>query len=65
MLHRGDAYPTAQLYPGGGRIDGFNGEVTRQVDSFSRLGLVLAHWRAPSGFGDRTRAQLWWRVAFR
>ena len=65
MLHHGDAYPTAQLYPGGGRIDGVNGEVAWQVDPRSRLGLVLAHWREPSGFGDRTRAQLWWRVALR
>ena len=63
MLHRGDAYPTAQLYPGGGRISGVNGEVAWQVDAASRLGLVLANWRDPSG--ERTRAQLWWRVAFR
>ena len=65
MLHHGDAYPTAQLYPGGGRLDGVNGEVTWQVDQGSRVGLVLAHWRGPSGFGDRTRAQLWWQGAFR
>jgi hypothetical protein len=63
MLHRGDAYPTAQLYPGGGRISGVNGEVAWQLDAVSRLGLVLAYWRDPSG--ERTRAQLWWRVAFR
>jgi len=63
MVHRGDAYPTAQFYPGGGRISGVNGEAAWQVDAVSRLGLVLAYWRDPSG--ERTRAQLWWRVAFR
>jgi len=63
MLHRGDAYATAQFYPGGGRICGVNGEASWQVDAASRLGLVLAYWRDPSG--ERTRAQLWWRVAFR
>ena len=53
MLHRGDAYPTAQLYPGGGRISGVNGEVAWQVDAqrASRPGSgVLARSR----FGDRT-----------
>jgi hypothetical protein len=63
MLHRGDAYATAQFYPGGGRISGVNGEVAWQVDPTSRLGLVLAYWRDP--LGERTRAQLWWRFAFR
>jgi len=62
MLHRGDAYATAQLYPGGGRLSGVNGEVAWQVDARTRLGLVLAYWRDP--FGDRTRAQLWWQIAF-
>jgi hypothetical protein len=53
MLHRGDAYPTAQLYPGGGRIGGVNGEVAWQVDAASRLGLVLAYWRDPSATDAR------------
>lgn len=63
MFHRGDAYPTAQLYPGGGRLGGVNGEVAWQLDSRSRLGLAMTYWREPQG--ERTRAQLWWRFAFR
>ena len=63
MVHRGDAYATAQLYPGGGRLAGVNGEATWQVDASSRLGVAVAYWRDP--LGERTRAQLWWRVAFR
>jgi Capsule assembly protein Wzi len=61
MLHRGYAYATAQLYPGGGRLAGLDGEVAWQIDARSRVGLALACWRDPSG--ERTRAQLWWRIA--
>jgi hypothetical protein len=61
MLHRGNAYATAQLYPGGGRLAGLDGEVAWQIDARSRVGLALACWRDPSG--ERTRAQLWWRIA--
>ena len=63
MLHRGDAYSTATLYPGGGRLSGVNGELAWQLDSRSRLGLAMTHWRDPRG--EWTRAQLWWRFAFR
>jgi len=63
MLHHGNAYPTAQVYPGGGRLDGVNGEVAWQLDERSRLGLAASHWRDPQG--TQTRAQLWWRFAFR
>jgi hypothetical protein len=63
MLHHGKAYQTAQLFPGGGGLDGVNGELAWQRDARSRLGLAIAHWREPQG--KRTRAQLWWRFAFR
>ena len=63
MLHRGDAYATSQLYPGGGRLSGADAELAWQVDSAARVGLQLAYWRDP--FGASTRAQLWWRYAFR
>ena len=63
MLHRGDAYPTATLYPGGGPLSGADAALVWQVDAASRVGFELAHWRDPEG--QRTRAQLWWRYAFR
>lgn len=63
MLHHGSAYQSAQLYPGGGHLEGVNGEVAWQVDPRSRVGLAVAHWREPQA--KKTRAQLWWRFAFR
>ena len=63
MLHHGDAYPTATLYPGGGSLNGGNAALNWQIDAASRIGLELAHWRDPGG--TWTRAQLWWRYAFR
>ena len=47
MLHRGDAYATAQFYPGGGRISGVNGEVAWQVEPRRGSASVLAYWRDP------------------
>jgi hypothetical protein len=63
MLHQGDAYPTATLYPGGGRLYGGNAALAWQIDPASRVGIELAHWRDPGG--EWTRAQVWWRYAFR
>ena len=63
MLHRGDAYATSQLYPGGGRLTGEDGEVAWQIDPASRIGLQVTRWRDP--FATRTRAQVWWRRSFR
>lgn len=63
MLHRGSAYATSQLYPGGGRLAGANAEVAWQVTPESRLGLALTWWRDP--IETRTRVQLWWQLAFR
>ena len=63
MLHHGDAYPSATLYPGGGRLYGGNAALNWQIDPASRVGMELAHWRDPGG--TWTRAQLWWRYAFR
>ena len=62
-VHRGDDYVTSQLYPGGGRLSGEDGEIAWQMDPDSRIGLQVARWRAP--FATRTRAQLWWRRSFR
>jgi len=61
MLHRGSAYPTAQRWPGGGRISGANAEVAWQVTPDARLGFALMYWRDP--LETRTRAQLWLQVA--
>ena len=63
MLHRGDAYPSATLYPGGGRLYGGDAALAWQIDPASRVGIELSHWRDPGG--TWTRAQLWWRYAFR
>jgi len=63
MLHDGYAYPTATLYPGGGKLYGGDAALVWQVDSASRVGIELAHWRDPGG--TWTRAQLWWRYSFR
>ena len=63
MLHHGDAYPTATLYPGGGTLYGGNAALNWQVDRASRVGIELAHWRDPGG--TWTRAQVWWRYSFR
>ena len=58
MLHRGDAYPTAQLYPGGGRISGVNAKsrgrsTPLRVSAWcSRTGAIpRANGRAPSSGG--------------
>lgn len=63
MVHRGDAYVTSQLYPGGGRLSGEDVEVAWQMDPGSRIGLQVMRWRDP--LATRTRAQLWWRRSFR
>ena len=63
MLHDGHAYPTATLYPGGGKLAGGNAALAWQIDPASRVGIELSHWRDPGG--TWTRAQLWWRYAFR
>ena len=63
MLHYGDAYPTATLYPGGGKLHGGDAALAWQIDPASRVGIALSHWRDPGG--TRTRAQLWLRYAFR
>ena len=63
MLHRGDAYASSQLDPGGGRLSGVDGEVAWQVEPATRVGLQLGQWRDPRG--TRTRAELWWRRTFR
>ena len=63
MLHSGSAYPTAQLYPGGGRLSGANAELSWQVNADSRLGLALMRWSDP--FATHNRAQLSWQQAFR
>ena len=63
MLHDGYAYPTATLYPGGGRLYGGDAALAWQIDPATRLGIELAHWRDPGG--TSTRAQLWLRYAFR
>ena len=57
MLHRGSAYPTAERWPGGGKIGGANAEVAWQVTSDTRIGFALMYWRDP--LETRTRAQLW------
>jgi len=62
MIHRGDAYVTSQLYPGGGRLSGEDAEVAWHRDPSSRIGLQLTRWRDP--FATRTRAQLSWRRTF-
>jgi Capsule assembly protein Wzi len=62
MIHRGDAYATSQLYPGGGKLAGEDAEGAWRMDASSRIGLQLTRWRDP--FATRTRAQLWWRRAF-
>ena len=61
MLHWGSAYPTAQRWPGGGRISGANAEVAWQLRSDARVGLALMYWRDP--FETRIRAQLWGQLA--
>ena len=63
MLHDGHAYPTATLYPGGGKLTGGNAALAWRIDPASRVGIEVAHWRDPGG--TWTRAQLWWRWAFR
>jgi hypothetical protein len=63
MLHDGDAYPSATLYPGGGKLSGGNAALAWQIDPASRVGIEVAHWRDPGG--TSTRAQLWWRYSFR
>jgi len=63
MLHDGYAYPTATLYPGGGKLYGADAALAWQIDRASRVGIELAHWRDPAG--TATRAQLWWRYSFR
>jgi len=63
MLHDGHAYPTATLYPGGGKVYGGDAALAWQIDLASRVGVELAHWRDPGG--TSTRAQLWWRYSFR
>ena len=57
MLHRGSAYPTAERWPGGGKIGGANAEVAWQVTPDARLGFALMYWRDP--LATRTRGQLW------
>ena len=61
MLHRGSAYPTAERWPGGGKIGGANAEVAWQVTPDARLGFALMYWRDP--LATRTRAQLWLQLA--
>ena len=63
MVHDGHAYPTATLYPGGGKVYGGDAALVWQIDVASRVGIELAHWRDPGG--TATRAQLWWRYSFR
>lgn len=58
--HRGRAFPTAQLYPGGGKLGGVQGELAWQVDARSTLGVVLARWRHPDQ--RVARGQLWWSL---
>ena len=62
-LHHGNAYQTAQLFPGGGRLDGVDSELAWQIDRRSQLGLAMSHWRDLQG--NQTRAQLWWRFGLR
>ncbi len=60
MAHRGGAYQTSTLYPGGGRLSGFDADVAWRVDARSRVGISLRAWSDP--LGSRTRAQLWWQL---
>ena len=59
--HHGGAYASSTLYPGGGRLIGFDAEVAWRVDATSRVGVSLMSWNDP--LGSRTRGQLWWQVA--
>jgi len=61
MVHWGSAYPTAQRWPGGGRIGGANAEVGWKVTQDARVGVALMYWRDP--LETRLRAQLWGQIA--
>ena len=63
MLHRGFAYPTAQLYPGGGRLRGGDLAMAWPIGSDARVGLGLTRWIDP--VASRTRARLWWQRSLR
>ncbi|HEY5324133.1 MAG TPA: capsule assembly Wzi family protein [Caldimonas sp.] len=60
MVHWGAAYPTAQRWPGGGKISGANAEVAWKVTQDTRLGVALMYWRDP--LETRTRAQVWGQI---
>ena len=63
VLHRGDAYRTAQLYAPGGNIGGLDAQLAWRLDADLTLGLALFRWRDPQA--HRTRGQLWAEWAFR
>jgi hypothetical protein len=46
-FHHGDAYSTATLYPGGGRLSGVDAALAWQVDPSMRIGIEVVHWRDP------------------
>ena len=60
LAHRGRALATSQLYEGGGRLGGVQGELAWRVDDRSRVGFTVVRWRSP---GERVvRGQLWWAL---
>ena len=62
QLHRGSAYPTAQLYGKSGRLGGVDAEAAWRINPSSRIGAAFYYWRDP--LGSRPRGQLYWQHSF-